>query len=108
LPTQFDEKQFAFKAWTDKVGSDGPLKLHVHGHIAVEDETLLYQLGRKNEQGYFQEELFLIISPDPKPGKNNVQIQYNEDLPTADKYKKISILTKTGQVFEIKEISRAI
>ncbi len=104
MPDQFNEKQFSFKAWIEKKSSNGALKLHVHGEVEVKDETLLYQLDKKTEQGYFPEELFLVIKPDPTPGKNMVSIKYHEDLQDTNQYKKVTILAQTEQVFEINEI----
>ncbi len=104
MSNQFNEKQFSFKAWIEKNGSGGGLKLHVHGEVEVADETLLYQLDKKTEQGYFPEELFLMIKPDPTPGNNRVSIKYHEDLDNTNQYKKVTILTKTEQVFEITDI----
>ncbi len=104
MSDQFNEKQFSFKAWVEKNGSNSALKLHVHGEVAVADETLLYQLDKKTEQGYFPEELFLVIKPDPTRGSNNVSIKYHEDVQSTSQYKKVTILTKTEQVFEITDI----
>ena len=104
MSDQFNEKQFSFKAWVEKNSLNGALKLHVHGEVAVADETLLYQLDKKTEQGYFTEELFLVIKPDPTPGNKNVSIKYHEDLQNTNQYKKVTILTKAEQVFEITDI----
>ena len=106
MSAQFDEKQCAFKAWIDTATQDHSLKLHVHGQLLVDDETLLYQLQKKIEQGFFEEELFLIITPEPTPGNGKVLLKYHENIVDVNRYKKISILTSTGQIFEIKEISK--
>lgn len=104
MANQFGDNQFTFKAWIEKIVPDGTLKLHVHGEVHVEDETLLYQLDKKEPQGYFKEELFLVIKPDPTPGNSKVTIKYHENLANTNTYKKITILTRTEQAFETSDI----
>ncbi|MEJ7736240.1 MAG: hypothetical protein WKF97_02335 [Chitinophagaceae bacterium] len=100
-------KEFNFKAWVERNNSSetGSYKLHVHGEIQVEDETLFYQLDKKELQGYFPEELMLVIKPDPKPGVHKVELKYHEDLKDRNDYKQISISANNDQLTEVKEIS---
>lgn len=100
-------KQFTFKASVKKNVSEesGPHKLHIHGEIEVADETLFYQLDRKDLQGYFHEELMLIIKPDPKAGNHKVELSYHEDIKDRNEYKKITIFANNDQITEINEIT---
>ena len=104
---QDNEIKFNFKAWIapKTPGEAGAYKLHVHGHIEVADETLLYQLDKKELQGYFHEELMLVVKPDPVPGNNKVEIKYHEDIGERSEYKKVTISANNEQIIEINEIT---
>lgn len=102
-------KVFSFKAWVQKNsgGVIGSHKLHVHGEIEVADQSLFYQLDKKELQGYFHEELLLVIKPDPIPGEHKVEIRYHEDVKDSNEYKQITIFANNDQITEIKEITEA-
>ena len=97
-------EQFTFKAWIEEKGSEGGLKLHVHGEVQVSDESLVYQLDKKDQQGYFPDELFLEIKPEPVRGDKKVEIKYHEDLSDDKQFKKITIFAKTVEVYQVTDI----
>lgn len=98
MPDDNSNEQFTFKAWVEG------LKLHVHGETLVSDKSLLYQLDKKDQQGYFPDELFLEIKPEPVKGNNKVEIKYHEQLTDEKQYKKITIFAKSVQIYEINEV----
>lgn len=104
METEKLSEQFTFKAWVEDKDTTGGLKLHVHGEVMVSDKSLLYQLDKKDEQGYFPDELFLEIKPEPVKGNDKVEIKYHEHLTDIKQYKKITIFAKSVQVYEINEI----
>lgn len=108
MSDQFNDDQFTFKAWLQETSPGGPFKLHVQGEVHVKDASLLYQLDKKEPQGYFKEELFLIIKPDPSPGDTLISIKYHEDLQDRSTYKKVTIVTRTDQVFESGDLETKI
>lgn len=97
------DQQFTFKAWVENSGDNGG-KLHVHGEAMVADTSLMYELGKKDVQTYFPDELYLDIKPEPTPGADKVEIKYHEMLTDGKIYKKITIYSKNEQVFEINDI----
>ncbi|MEJ7768647.1 MAG: hypothetical protein WKF89_12595 [Chitinophagaceae bacterium] len=98
--------QFEFKAWLENKG-EASYKLHVHGSVQVSDESLLYQLDKKDQQGYFEDELFLEIKPEPVKGSKKIEIKFHEDVKDEKQYKKITIFAKNEEVAAITDIGVA-
>ncbi len=97
------DQQFMFKAWVESYSEKGG-KLHVHGEVMVVDPSLMYELGKKDQETYFPDELYLEIKPEPVPGKEKVEIKYHEELADGKQYKKITIFARNEQVYEISEV----
>ena len=95
---QFTDKQVTCKAWVESG------RLHVHADLQVENASLQYQLDRREQQGYFPDELFLEIKPDPSPGNDKVTVKYHEETDDKNKYKTITLFAKSEQVLQIKDI----
>jgi hypothetical protein len=96
-------KVFSFKSWVEAgpANDSQPFKLHVHGEIQVADETLFYGLDSRAVQGYFPDELFLELKPDPVGGDHKVEVKYHQDLNDANTYKKVTIYSNNEIISEI-------
>ena len=64
--------------WRAWVAANG--KLHVHAEIYVADKSLFYQLDKQDPQGYYEDELMLVIKPKLTPGNQRVEVKFHEDL----------------------------
>ena len=95
-------KQGQWKVWVETSSK----KLHVHGEIYVADKDLLYQLDKQDPQGYFEDELMLVIKPRFTAGNEKVEVKYHETLEKAEKYRKITISSNNETVAEISEVQK--
>ncbi len=91
------KKDTEWKAWIDESEN----KLHVHGEIYVQDKSLVYELGRK-EQGYLPQELLLEITPKLAPGNERVSIKYHEALQSTNPYSNVVISSGAEEVASLK------
>jgi hypothetical protein len=95
-------KPTQWKAWIETAGK----KLHVHGEIYVSDKSLFYQLDKQDPQGYFEDELMLVIKPKWVPGNEKVEVKYHEVVDNPDRYKKVTISSDNQEIARLNEIPK--
>src|SRR3954454_19037128 len=101
MPADSHSNKNTWKVWVEKESK----KLHVHGEVYVQDKTLFYQLDRQDPQGYFEDELMLVIKPKFAPGGEKVEIKYHEELESGRQYKKVTISSNNEQIAQITEVA---
>jgi hypothetical protein len=89
----------SWKAW---VAANG--RLHVHAEIYVADKSVFYQLDKQDPQGYYEDELMLVVKPKLVPGHERLEVKYHEDLESPYKYKTVSISSNNQPIGEISEV----
>ena len=101
MKNEFSTKS-SWKVWVETANK----KLHVHGEIYVADKSLLYQLDKQDPQGYFDDELMLVIKPKFTVGNEKVEVKYHEQLAKPNAYRKVTISSDNETVTEINNIEQ--
>jgi hypothetical protein len=91
--------------WRAWVAANG--KLHVHAEIYVADKSLYYQLDKQDPDGYYEDELKLVVTPKLTPGNERVEVKYHEDLESPFKYKQVSISSDNKPIGAITDVQES-